>query len=179
MKAFALPSFSEGYVRLNVAGRDARGIVAPADYDAVCDEVTRELEALRNPRTGSPAVARVMRTRRTALQESVPGERLPDADLIVLWTAEPTDVVDHPRLGRIGPVPFKRAGSHVHRGFLLAHGDGIPAGQRRGEHHALAIAPTILQLLGATPPPHIEGTPIDFQMSHGETEERRAIQMAS
>ena len=165
MPAFALPSFSEGYIRVNVAGRDAAGVVAPDDYDAVCADITRELEALRNPRTGSPAVTRVMRTRRTALQPSVPGERLPDADLIVLWTAEPTDVVDHPRLGRIGPVPFKRAGSHVHRGFLLARGEGIPAGQQRREHHALDIAPTILRLLGAAPPPHFEGRPIAFDGS--------------
>jgi predicted AlkP superfamily phosphohydrolase/phosphomutase len=165
MKAFALPSFSEGYVRINVAGRDTQGIVDAADYDAACDEVTRALEALRNPRTGSSAVTKVMRTRRTAFQESVAGERLPDADLIVLWRAEPIDVVDHPILERIGPVPFKRAGSHVHRGFLMARGTGITPGTRLPEHHALDVAPTILTLLGAPAPSHFEGQPIPLVTS--------------
>ena len=47
MRAFALPSFSEGYVRINVKGRDAAGIVEPADYDRVYDEISAELYKLR------------------------------------------------------------------------------------------------------------------------------------
>jgi predicted AlkP superfamily phosphohydrolase/phosphomutase len=58
MKAFALPSFSEGYVRLNVRRRERDGIVDPADYSRTCDEVEALLHQMRNPRTGSPLVRR-------------------------------------------------------------------------------------------------------------------------
>jgi predicted AlkP superfamily phosphohydrolase/phosphomutase len=160
MKAFALPSFSEGYVRLNVKGREAAGVVEPHDYGAVCDEIERELHALRNPRTGRPVVNRIVRTRVSPEETAGPGDRVPDADLIVLWDSAPTDVVDSPTVGRIGPVPFKRSGSHVQRGFLMAAGPGIPAGVDLERHHALDIAPTILDLMGAPLPPHFEGRPI-------------------
>lgn len=162
MRAFALPSFSEGYVRLNVRGREARGIVDPESYVGVRDEITRELEALRNPRTGSPAVLRVIPTRRDPWSAGT-GDHASDADLIVLWRSEPIDVVDHPRAGRIGPVPFKRSGSHVHRGFLMAAGPGVPAAATFEERHALDIAPTILTLAGAPIPAHFEGRPIEFE----------------
>jgi hypothetical protein len=160
MKAFALPSFSEGYVRLNVRGREASGIVEAGAYETVCAEIENELRALRNPRTGEPVVARVVRTRRGPDEPLAPGDRSSDADLIVIWAAAPIDVVDSPTAGRIGPVPFKRSGGHVHRGFFLAVGDGIPAGVSLDEHHALDIAPTILDLLGAAIPAHFEGRPI-------------------
>ena len=158
MEAFALPSFSEGYVRLNVRGREAQGIVEPERYDEACGRITAELHRLTNPRTGTPAVRHVVRTRVGA--NDAGGERPSDADLIVLWDGVPMDVVDHPRAGRIGPVPFKRSGSHVHRGFLMACGPGIAEGQRLPERHSLDIPPTILTLLGAPVPAHFEGTAV-------------------
>jgi predicted AlkP superfamily phosphohydrolase/phosphomutase len=160
MKAFALPSFSEGYVRLNVRGREASGLVDPSAYDTTCDEITGELLRLTDARTGKPAVKRVVRTRVGPDGPAVDGERTSDADLIVIWDGVPIDVVDHPTAGRIGPVPFKRSGSHVHRGFLMASGPGVPAATRLAEAHALDIPPTILTLLGAPVPAHFDGTPL-------------------
>jgi predicted AlkP superfamily phosphohydrolase/phosphomutase len=159
MPAFALPSFSEGYIRLNVSGRERRGIVAPQDYERVCDRITGELARLRDARTGRAAVQQVVRTRRDAFTAHDPGKRPADADLIVLWADTPMDVVDHPTLGRIGPIPFKRSGSHVHRGFLMATGQGIPAGATLPVGHALDLAPTVLSLVGAPIPAHFEGEP--------------------
>jgi predicted AlkP superfamily phosphohydrolase/phosphomutase len=157
MKAFALPSFSEGFVRLNVRGREASGIVDPWDYEAACAEVAAEIMRLTDARTGKPAVKRVVRTRVAPDGPAVDGERPSDADLIVIWDGVPIDVVDHPSAGRIGPVPFKRSGSHVHRGFLLAAGPGIAAGARLPEAHALDIPATILALVGAPIPAHFDG----------------------
>jgi predicted AlkP superfamily phosphohydrolase/phosphomutase len=156
MKAFALPSFSEGYVRLNVRSREGNGIVDPADYARVCDEVEALLRQVRNARTGSPMVRDIMRSR-TAPGDADP--KLPDADLLVLWTAEPADVVDTP-FGRIGPLPFQRTGSHVERGFVLASGPGIPVGETLTAAHALDLAPTILSMAGAPVPAYMEGKPL-------------------
>ncbi len=160
MKAFALPSFSEGYVRLNVRGRESAGIVEPAEYERVCDEVTAEIMRVTDARTGKPAVRRVVRTRQGPDGPAMDGERPSDADLIVIWDGVPIDVVDHPSAGRIGPVPFKRSGSHVHRGFLMAAGPGVAPGRRLPEAHALDIPPTILSLLGASIPAHFDGKPL-------------------
>jgi predicted AlkP superfamily phosphohydrolase/phosphomutase len=160
MKAFALPSFSEGYVRLNVQGREEHGVVHRADYDAVCNEISTELLRLTDARTGKPAVKQVVRARVGPDGPATDGERPSDADLIVIWDGVPIDVVDHPTAGRIGPVPFKRSGSHVHRGFLMAAGPGIAAGAQLPEGHALDIPPTVLTLLGARIPAHFDGKPL-------------------
>ena len=167
MKAFALPSFSEGYVRLNVRGREASGVIERADYDKVCAEISAEIMRLTDARTGKPAVKRVVRTRVGPDGPAIDGERPSDADLIVLWDGVPIDVVDHPTAGRIGPVPFKRSGSHVHRGFLMAAGPGVGAGSRLPEAHALDIPPTILTLLGAPIPAHFDGKPLAVTVDAG------------
>ena len=157
MRAFALPSFSEGYIRLNVRGRERDGIVDPADYDRVCEEVETLLRGVRNARTGTPLVKKIMRARALTGSGDV---KLPDPDLLVLWAAEPADVVDTP-LGRIGPLPFQRTGSHVERGFLLAAGPGIPAGRGlTGTPHALDLPPTILSLMQVPVPTYMEGHPL-------------------
>jgi predicted AlkP superfamily phosphohydrolase/phosphomutase len=156
MKAFALPSFSEGYIRLNVRGREASGVVAPEDYGRVCGEIEELLAGMRDARTGEAMVANIMRSRVSALDAD---PKLADADLLVQWTARPVDVVDTP-LGRIGPLPFQRSGSHVERGFLLASGPGIPPAPDAGDAHALDLAPTILSLVGAAIPGYMEGRPL-------------------
>ncbi len=153
MRAFALPSFSEGYVRLNVVDRERDGIVNASAYESVCDEITAEILGMRNARTGEPVAEQVIRTRQTPF-ESV---RAPDADLIVVWNSAPTDVVDSKGVGRIGPVPYGRTGSHVNRGFLFVKGPGIAPGSRLPAGDVKDLAPTILTLCGADVPATLEG----------------------
>jgi len=157
MRAFALPSYSQGFVRLNVRGREAHGLVAASDYDAVCDELTRALHDLVDARSGAPIVKDVVRTRRGAFEQ---GSAFPDPDLIVLWRSGAVDVVDSPSLGRIGPVPFPRAGTHVGTGFLLATGPGIAPGTEISAANALDMAPTILSLMAVSPAAYMEGRPL-------------------
>lgn len=154
MKAFALPTFSDGYVRINLRGREAHGLVDPADYDRTCDEVTTLLHGLKDARTQRPLVAEILRTRKAA-DEPADGH-LPDADLVVLWRDTPTDTAEHPTFGRIGPVPLRRTGDHRPRGFFAATGPSIPAGQMPAGH-LVDIAPTILGLLDVPVPNHFEG----------------------
>lgn len=155
MKAFALPSYSEGYVRINLQGREPNGIVAPSEYNAVCDELSELLYDLKDGRTGKPMVQKIMRTRQSPTDSD---PKLPDADLVIIWQDDyTTDVVDSSDLGRIGPVPFHRTGSHRARGFLLAQGPDFPADSELPVGHALDLAPTILDLMGATIPEHCEG----------------------
>ena len=78
-------------------------------YDALCDELTELAREITDSRTGQPLAARVLRTR---VRPEESGPALPPADLIVCWRDDVvTDAVDHPRLGRVGPVPhFAAAG---------------------------------------------------------------------
>jgi predicted AlkP superfamily phosphohydrolase/phosphomutase len=154
MRAFALPSFSEGYIRINLQGREPQGIVAPAEYDSLCDELTAELHGLVNARTGKRIVKKVIKTR-DSVADRRPGK--PDADLVVLWDDEPTDVVDHPKYGRIGPIPYRRSGSHRARGFWAVKGPGIAAGTVFPEADAIHLPATILELMGAPVPAHLDG----------------------
>lgn len=158
MRAFALPSFSEGYIRINLQGREPQGVVATSEYDAVCDELSQQLYLLKDGRTGKPMVKKIVRTRQFATDCD---PKLPDADLVVVWQEEhATDVVDSSTLGRIGPVPYFRTGSHRSRGFLMAQGPGIAPGSSLPVGHALDLAPTILNLMGAPIPEYCEGKPL-------------------
>jgi predicted AlkP superfamily phosphohydrolase/phosphomutase len=158
MKAFAIPTYAEGIVRLNVIGREARGIVAPEAFDAVCDEIRGMLLRLRDPRSGKALVREVLRTRPGPF---APGMRGLPGDLMVLWQDErAVDVVDSPDLGRVGPVPFFRTGAHHPSGFMLARVPGIAPGTRLPEAQVPDLTATLLELLGAERPGHLEGRPL-------------------
>ncbi|MBE9182205.1 alkaline phosphatase family protein [Oculatella sp. LEGE 06141] len=157
MKAYALPSFSEGYIRVNLKGREPQGQVEPADYEALCQTLTDHLHELVNPRTGAAVVKKVVRSRQTPLDTD---PTLPGADLIVEWDDVPTDVIDSPGFGRIGPVPYRRTGSHRARGFLLATGNGISPGTQLQQGDIIDLAPTILARMGAPIPSRLEGHPL-------------------
>ena len=76
---------------------------------------------------------------------------------MVLWNDEPTDVVDHPKYGRIGPIPYRRSGSHRARGFWAVKGPGIVAGTVFPEADAINLPPTLLELMGAPIPAYLDG----------------------
>lgn len=166
MRAFALPSFSDGTVRVNLAGREANGIVSPADYDTVCDEVEDTIRACTNPRTGRPAVRDVIRAPLEAAMDGAARY----ADIVVHWDG-PIDALEHPVAGLIGPVPFDRAGSHTSNAFAIvcpqnAYPKATPpertgtdvGAERTGS--ILDLPPTFLALLGRAAPEDFEGSPL-------------------
>jgi predicted AlkP superfamily phosphohydrolase/phosphomutase len=142
MRAFALPTFYDGRVRINLAGRERDGIVPLGDYERACDEVEEMVAACRDPRTGQPVLAETVRLRA--------GDPLdpegPDADLQLLWS-EATDAWVHPVAGTIGPFAYRRMGGHSRRGFAFGAGPGIAPGDI-GTRGALDVTPTIVELLG-------------------------------
>lgn len=154
MRAFALPSIYEGRIRINVVGRETNGLVEPTDYDAVAQEIEDVLTSARDPKTGRSVVASIVR----AEDPSEVGER--DVDIVVYWNGT-IDRIEHPSLGRIGPVPFRRTGGHSERGFALISGPEIRPG-RREPRDTVDVPPTILTLLGERVPSDVEGTPIDL-----------------
>ncbi|MBI5278598.1 MAG: alkaline phosphatase family protein [Burkholderiales bacterium] len=162
MKAFALPSVADGYIRINVAGREAQGCVAPQDFDAVCRELVREVFAMANARTGQPIVREVVRVRADPFDAD---PKKPPADLIVVFREDgPLDVADTP-FGRIGPVPYFRTSSHqshdaVLRNVLLAGGPGIAPRRAAATARLEDIPATLLDLLGVERPASFDGVSV-------------------
>ena len=155
MKAFALPSFSEGYIRINLKGREPQGTVEAADYDRVCDELIAELKQLKDARSGVPMVKQVIRTRSNPLDSD---PKLPDADLVIMWQEEETtDVVASSTVGHIGPVPYLRTGSHRSDGFVIAQGHAFEPGSTLPSGHSLDLAPTFLDLMDCPVPDYFPG----------------------
>jgi predicted AlkP superfamily phosphohydrolase/phosphomutase len=144
MRAFVLYSNSDGFIRLNVRGREAHGRIAPADYDRACGDVTDLVSALTDP-TGRSVVEEIFRTRKTP--RCGPNDH--PADLVVRWAAHARDCFTHPRWGVLGPVPVHRAGAHTGDGFLCAAGPGIPSAIALRPGTPLDVAPTVLELMGA------------------------------
>lgn len=153
MPAFAIPSYSDVHVRINLAGRERDGIVDADGYATACAEVERVLGAARDARTGEPLVVEITR-RRPADPFDPDG---PPADLVVRLRG--TDAVEHPDLGTVGPMVAPRTGSHTAHGFATIAGPRVHPGVR-GEHSVADVSATICALLGREPPFPLDGTRI-------------------
>lgn len=108
MPAFALPSFYDGRIRLNVTGREAKGTIPPAGYGAAMDTIEKLLRDCRDLRTGLPVVREIYRTS----ADDPMGVPASNGDMEVLWDGEPLGI-RHSDLGVIGPVPYRRTGGHT------------------------------------------------------------------
>lgn len=151
MRAFALPAFYDGRIRVNLAGRESRGIVQPGEYRSTLDGLTQLLKECRDSITGERAV-----------EEIIPHEGDPalvgpsQADLTIIWRGSVIGLT-HPSLGTIGPVPWRRTGGHSGAyGFLHVSGPGIPAGDA-APASSFDVVPTLIALAGAAPLPNLSG----------------------
>ncbi|MEN8106966.1 MAG: alkaline phosphatase family protein [Pseudomonadota bacterium] len=158
MKAFALPTYSEGLIRINLQGRERDGLIAPEDYHRTCGEICDYLYAVKDGRTGKPMVREIVHRKTQPMDDTSLG---PPADLIVLWQEEsPTDLINSPQSGSIGPLPFFRSGGHCSRGFIAARGPGVEAGSRLESMQATDLTATFLHLLEQHIPDYIDGRPV-------------------
>ena len=143
MRAFALPSYYDGRVRLNLVGRERHGVVSVGDYKRVLAEVESLIRACIDPVTGESAVESIEYQATADPRELAPTQ----ADLVVVWKGTAV-CLEHPTLGRLGPVPFRRTGGHTGPfGMAYIRSDDIPIGDQ-GVHSAFDVVPTIVELLG-------------------------------
>ena len=152
MPAFALPSYYDGRIRLNLVGRESRGMVRPEDYGNAVSEIEALIRAAIDPATGESSVDYVE-------YAGVDDPRSLDAtqsDLTVIWRGAAI-AFEHPTLGRIGPVPYRRTGGHTGaHGVAYVRAEGLAPGDR-GIRSAFDVVPTLVAMTGAKPGRSLSG----------------------
>jgi predicted AlkP superfamily phosphohydrolase/phosphomutase len=138
-RAFALPTDQHGWIRLNLSGREALGVVDRSEYVETCDAIEEGLRALVT-RDGQPLVHDVVRPSIEG-GGGVPPRRLPD--IVVHWTdaalAKGLRLKDQALETRV--IALKQTGQHAPEGFCIVKGGTRPppAGQTiaAGDLHRL------------------------------------------
>ena len=161
--AFPLVADLQGYIRFNLRGREAGGIVEPgAQYDRLCDQISTGLRSFKDSGTGRPVVDEVIRSDRLYPG----GARCSDLpDLIVRWCSSPASahrtLVSSPYGSIAWPTPGRhpdgRSGNHRGEGFLLAAGEGVRRDASVDGAHIVDVAPTVFSLLDLPPRPEWVG----------------------
>jgi predicted AlkP superfamily phosphohydrolase/phosphomutase len=115
--AFPLPSDQHGWIRLNLVGREAQGVLAPTRYAEVCAELERLLMGLTT-REGR----RVVRSVRCLAGDGGPPRSLPD--LVVHWeeAAEAAPLRLASPDVEAYPTATKFTGQHAPDGFFVWRG---------------------------------------------------------
>lgn len=129
-RAFSLPTDQYGWIRVNLAGREAAGIVPLADYDQLCAELIEMLSALTSE-TGEALVAAVTRTAADAQSASTNAPSAlvnPLPDLVVHWRdaafASSLQIKDSKVAAQM--VSKKSTGQHASPGFCIYRGSSAP-----------------------------------------------------
>lgn len=146
-------------VRINLQGRESRGVVTESEYAALCDRLIADLTALRNPESGEPVVREVLKTR-----EHYSGpflSRLPD--LLVTWNRNHAiNFIESDKVGRIdaqGLDMQTRTGDHRIKGRFFALAHEWQAQTMARTVNTEDLAPTLAALLGVEMG-HGDGGPI-------------------
>ena len=138
-RAFAHPAENQGYIRLNLRGRERDGIVAPEQADELMDEIADGLRTFVDL-DGAPTVQSIDRVA-DLFGSGARAHQLPD--LIVRWTDRPATRLEGVRSDRFGTVMRHGVGS------------GRSGNHTEGDAWALLV-PGTSRLVEPTRPPRLE-----------------------
>jgi predicted AlkP superfamily phosphohydrolase/phosphomutase len=118
-RAFALPSDQHGWIRINLQGREARGIVTPDSYDDLCQTLEGRLMELKT-REGAPVVRQVHIPARDGADPLT--LRLPD--VTINWNPPALEHSLEPTQAKLAsPMEgTNRTGHHTSNAFCIATG---------------------------------------------------------
>jgi predicted AlkP superfamily phosphohydrolase/phosphomutase len=143
MRAFALPSFYDGQVRLNLAGREARGKIELQDYEAELKRLEVALHGLRDPYSNEP----VVRSLSFPVADKPLDASETECDIKISW-ASGSIAMTHQDTGLIGPLPYRRTGGHTgETGFAALLNCGLRPGFG-GVRSSMDVSPTVANLAG-------------------------------
>lgn len=142
-------------VRINVAGRDEGGLVSPAEYAVVRDDVIDELAAVTTP-DGDPVFDDVR-----AVETVFHGPHA-DAAVDILTVPAGFDVTLSAALGGEQFSETPERWDHKREGVIAAAGEGVDTDAALGNAHLLDVAPTVLSLLDVSPSVRMDGRVLPF-----------------
>ncbi len=136
-----------GYLRLNLQGREAVGCLRPGDsvYQSYKDWLEKGFFDLRTVDDVQPLVKELVGS-----ADTYPGARsslLPD--FVVTWHDQPRlSCIESEALGRINAqLDTGRSGNHRHEGFVTVHEPGGDGSRWKTLRHISELAPAILAAL--------------------------------
>jgi len=139
------PSAPGSGLRVNLRGREAEGIVAPEDYDRVCEEVRARLLTIVDPKTGRHVVHAVHRR-----EEIYAGPYVDNGADLLVETTDSYCLIEGMGPAAIVPAGHKdgeRTGNHRREGIFLLAGAGARRGVALPTLDICDVAPTLLYLL--------------------------------
>ena len=160
---FVLPSDLSGFLRLNLQGREARGIVAPGKQANAVEDMLIEAFSQIEDLEGRRIVAGIERVNDLVMATDEFRRYLPD--LLLNWSAIRTTETAGLRLGgrEIArwpsgrPFDSGRSGNHATEGWFAAIGPGLSQRCDAVLHDIDGIVPSVYQWLGLVPPPRFVG----------------------
>jgi len=126
-RAFSLPTDQHGWIRINLIGREAKGIVPVEQYVETCQQLEKWLRTLTR-QDGKPLVSNVIRTAQRA--EDALTRRIPD--LVVHWedAAFASPLCVEGSTLEFQPEGIKYVSQHTFEGFCILKG---PADREYGD----------------------------------------------
>ncbi|MDZ7628727.1 MAG: alkaline phosphatase family protein [Parvularculaceae bacterium] len=120
--AFRLASGGEGYIRLNIKGRERDGCLEPGEVAGYVKWLRERLLEIRIAETGAPLIKDLVETR--TLHQGERTQFLPDL-IVVYAPREPVSSIESPAIGRIDEhLGTGRGGNHSGEAFMIVTGPG-------------------------------------------------------
>jgi predicted AlkP superfamily phosphohydrolase/phosphomutase len=143
-------------IRINLAGREAQGIVSPGqEYEAIRQRLIDALMSLKDLDTNQPVIDKVYRR-----EEIYQGGVVEQADDLIVCAAPGYYLVAEPAPTVMSqPDEARLAWSGIHRpeGIVIWSGPDTKSGQTLEPLSIQDIAPTMLHLMGLAVPEYMDG----------------------
>ena len=146
-------------IYLNLKGRQAEGIVEPADKYELEEQIITDLYGYRHPQSGKRVIALALRNKDAVLL----GYGGPECGDICYWVAEGYNYDHSDSLS----TAWGEKGTSVSPTFIIA-GEGIKPGYTERVIRQVDFAPTIATLGGVSIPAQCEGAPVYQILERGE-----------
>jgi predicted dehydrogenase/predicted AlkP superfamily phosphohydrolase/phosphomutase len=173
-RAFLIENANEGYIRINLKGREPQGTVESGkEYEDLCEELYQTVKSATNPTNGKLAAHTVYKT--DDIYDGPCRSHMPD--IIINWNDDAkvttellTEKYGLARSAQSGYAltPYY-TGNHRPTAFTVAMGPEVPRGNILDATNILDLAPTILTHFGITPPGYMEGKVLQELRCYAQT----------
>ena len=144
-------SFGDGFIYINLKGRESEGIVCPGrEYKNLREKIIRKLKQVKLPNTNKKIVASIYKK-----GEIYSGKHVDVApDLIVL--GDEISLRMGSGYGELFEIPGPQSGNHRSEGIWMMRGPDVKSNLRI-DADIFDLAPTILYLMGSPIPKDMDG----------------------